>query len=34
MDALIDLLVLLSPAVIGLLCIGAASIAPLFKNRR
>jgi len=34
MDALIDLLVLLSPAVIGLACIGAASVAPMFRGRR
>jgi len=34
MDTLIDLLVLLSPAAIGLACIGAASLAPMFRQRR
>jgi hypothetical protein len=34
MDTLIDLLVLLSPAAIGLACIAAACIAPLLKKRR
>jgi hypothetical protein len=34
MDTLIDLLVLLSPAVIGLVCIAAAAVAPMFQNRR
>jgi hypothetical protein len=34
MDALIDLLLLLSPAAIGLACIGAASIVPMFRKRR
>jgi hypothetical protein len=34
MDLLIDLLVLLSPAVIGILCIAAGSLAPMFRNRR
>ena len=34
MDTLIDLLVVLLPAVIGLLCIGAASLAPMLQNRR
>jgi hypothetical protein len=34
MDMLIDLLLLLSPAIIGLLCIAAGSVAPMFKKRR
>jgi hypothetical protein len=34
MDTLIDLLVLLAPAAIGLLCIGAACLVPMFRNRR
>jgi hypothetical protein len=34
MDTLIDLLVLLAPAAIGLACIGAASLAPMFRDRR
>jgi hypothetical protein len=34
MDTLIDLLVLLSPAAIGLACIGAASLGPMFRDRR
>ena len=34
MDTLIDLLVLLAPAAIGLVCIGAACLAPMFQRRR
>jgi hypothetical protein len=34
MDALIDLLVLLAPAAIGLVCIAAACVAPKFQSRR
>jgi len=34
MDTLIDLLVLLAPAAIGLACIGAALVVPIFRNRR
>jgi hypothetical protein len=34
MDTLIDLLVLLSPAAIGLACIAAACVGPMFKKRR
>ena len=33
MDALIDLLLLLSPAAIGLACIGAASLASTLRKR-
>jgi hypothetical protein len=34
MDTLFDLLVLLSPAAIGLVCIAVASVAPLLQRRR
>jgi hypothetical protein len=34
MDTLIELLVLLSPAAIGLVCIGAASVVPMWRSRR
>jgi len=34
MDTLIDLLLLLSPAAIGLVCIAAASVATKLQNRR
>jgi hypothetical protein len=33
MDTLLDFFVLL-PAVIGLVCIGAASLAPMLRNWR
>jgi hypothetical protein len=34
MNTIFDLLVLLAPAVIGLACIAAASVVPMFRNRR
>jgi hypothetical protein len=34
MDTLIDLAILLAPAVIGLVCIVAASLAPTLRHRR
>jgi hypothetical protein len=34
MDTVIDLLVLLLPAALGLVCIGAACVAPRFQKRR
>ena len=34
MDALIDLLVLLAPAAVGLICIAVASLIPVRRNRR
>jgi hypothetical protein len=34
MDMLVDLLLLLAPAAIGLACIGGASIAARFHRRR
>jgi len=34
MDTLIDLVVVLAPAVIGIACIAAASLVPMLRNLR
>jgi hypothetical protein len=34
MDTFIEVLVLLSPAAIGLVCIAVAAVAPAFQKKR